>query len=80
MDGPPSDAAGESSDGSGANAAFLPIGLVFLVLGLSRGLGEGGGTTFFIIGVAFLAIALSSSGRRRRRPSAPPPTPSPPED
>jgi hypothetical protein len=73
------DAAGGSSDGSGANAAFLPIGLVFLVLGLSRGLGDGGGTTFFAVGIAFLVIALTSSGWRRRS-SAPPPTPSPPED
>ncbi|MCB2177774.1 MAG: hypothetical protein KQH57_18340 [Actinomycetales bacterium] len=61
---PPDEDADGSAESKGGMWAFLPIGLTFLVLGLGKGLGDGG-TAFFAVGVAFMAIALGSAGRGR---------------
>lgn len=93
-DPPPDEDADGSSESDGTLWAFLPIGVTFLVLGMSKGLGDGG-TAFFAVGVAFLAIAMGSMGRGRRGthreggaadggpddagPGAPPGSPPPPQ-
>ncbi len=87
--GPPS---GQGRDGQrrghgmtsrrNATWAFLPSGVTFLVLGLALGLGKGAGTTFFIIGISFLTIALAGGERDRDEggSSPPPPQEPPPAD
>ncbi|MFC8190749.1 hypothetical protein ACFUMH_03675 [Cellulomonas sp. NPDC057328] len=56
-------------------AAFLPIGLVFFVIGLTR-VDEGSGSPFLIIGLAFLVMsfgwmARAQSGGGRRDAATP---------
>lgn len=65
------DPRGRRTGADGTMWAFLPVGITFLVLGISEGTGDGSGTTFFIIGVTFLVIGLTAGGTagtvRRRR-------------
>lgn len=69
---PGADDATEGSDDT-TRWAFLPIGLTFIVLGISQGLNRGG-TAFFVVGIAFLALASAGPERRRRRRSSGPTT------
>ncbi len=62
--------------------AFLPIGVAFMVIGMTQGLGDGG-TAFFVIGISFMVIAFAGGARGRSRGGdAPtePPTQPPPRD
>lgn len=52
--------------------AFLPIGIVFLVIGLTR-LREGTGAAFFVLGIVFLGLSAGvgrpAVGRGARPPA-----------
>jgi hypothetical protein len=65
-DAPPPPAPGPPQDDSDPNAAFLPIGIVFLVLGLS-GLASdsmrGTSAAFLPVGIVFLVLSLRSATR-----------------
>lgn len=82
--GPPTPPTGPSAGDGGSNAAlagaFLPIGLVFLVLGITKGIGESQGLTFFAVGIVFLSVAFGSYGQSRRRPPGPQDPPQPPTE
>lgn len=73
--GPPAPPPAPSAGGGGSNAAlagaFLPLGFVFLILGMSKGIGESQGLTFFAVGIAFLSVAFGSYGQSRRNPPRP---------
>jgi hypothetical protein len=61
-------------DGTNPNAAFLPIGLVFFILGLSGLTNESMRSTsyaFLPIGIAFLLLGVRS-GRGEKAAGAPP--------
>lgn len=68
VDQPSGPGDGDAADTSGdvTRWAFLPIGVTFMVLGISQGL-TGSGTAFFVIGIAFLALASAGPALRRGR-------------
>lgn len=53
---PPTDGAAQGSRAPGAPTAFLPIGVVFLVIGLTQ-LREGAGAVFLVLGIVFLGMS-----------------------
>ena len=67
----------QPSGADGMMWVYLPIGFTFLVLGMAQGIGDGSGTAFFVIGLTFMVLALTTVGaalggaRGRRGPGEP---------
>lgn len=56
-------------ESASAVGAFLPVGITFLVVGLTAGLDGAVGTTFLVLGLSFLviSIALGAGGLAAQR-------------
>ncbi|WP_158371079.1 hypothetical protein [Cellulosimicrobium cellulans] len=66
-------------DSAGAGAAYLPIGIVFLVLGMSGLLNDSmryASLAFFPVGVVFLVLAMQGRSAESADPEAHPGEPS----
>lgn len=64
-------------DTAGARAAYLPIGIVFLVLGMSGLLNDSmryASFAFFPVGVVFLVLAMQGRSDEAADQEAPPPS------
>jgi hypothetical protein len=77
--GPRTGPAQESEqDSAGAGAAYLPIGIVFLVLGMSGLLNDSmryASFAFFPVGVVFLVLAMQGRSGEAADQEAPPGAP-----
>lgn len=72
-----------AEDPAGGRAAYLPIGIVFLVLGLSGLLNDSmryAAFAFFPVGVVFLVLAMQGSSDETADQEAPPRGPSADDD
>ena len=76
---PGGDPSPEASRFAGMLGAFLPIGIVFMTLGIVQGVADRG-LPLFILGVSFFTIAMSGVASANRTPDPDAGPPATPED
>ncbi|MBX9245891.1 hypothetical protein ICW40_13870 [Actinotalea ferrariae] len=70
-DATPPAASGPAEDpGTSAATAYLPIGLVFFVIGVSQ-LRQGWGIAFLVLGIVFLGMSIGGNLAGTRRAAGP---------